>query len=155
MASGAYSAGILNVLNGNIDLDTTTLKVMLVGTGYTYDPDHPNVNAGAGAANLSTNEISATNYAGGFAGAGRKTATITLAEQTANNRVVVKIADLTWTSLGGASNTTVAAAVLIREITNDAASIPIAYLDFTDTATNGGDFTVDFDGTDGNLRFTV
>src|SRR3954471_10153809 len=121
MASGAYSAGILAILNGAIDLDTTTLKVMLVNNSYTYDPDHPFVSSGAGAANLATNEIVATNYTGGFAGAGRKTATVTLAEQTANNRVVVKIADLTWTALGGATNDTVAAAVLIREITNDAA----------------------------------
>lgn len=155
MASGAYTAGITAVLNGTIDLDTTTLKVMLVDAGYTYDPDHPFVSSSSGAANIATNEITATGYTAGFNGAGRKTATVTVVEQTASNRVVVRIADLTWTALGGAVNDTVAAAVLIREITNDAASLPIVYLDFTDISTNGGDVTVDFDGTDGNIRFAV
>jgi hypothetical protein len=149
MASGWFTRGLLNVHNGGIDLDTTTLKVMLVDTGYTYDPDT------AAVSTISAAEITATNYTAGFGGAGRKTATITCAEQTANNRVIETIADLTWTALGGAVNDTVAAAVLIREVTNDAASIPVAYFDFSDITTNGGDVTLDFDGTDGNLRTTV
>ncbi len=157
MSAGAYSKGVLNVLNGTIDLDTSTLKVMLVNSAYVYDPDHPNVSAGSTTANIATNEIVATNYTVGFAGAGRKTATITLTEQTASNRVVVIIGNLTWTALGGASNATVQAGVLIREITNDAASIPIVFMDFSggNVTTNGSDFTLSFDATNGNLRWTV
>lgn len=154
MASGAYSRGILNVLNGTIDLDTTALKVALVKSTYPFDPDQPFVDDGT-ANDVASHEADATGYTGGFAGAGRKSATVTLTEQTANNRVVVKIADLTWTALGGAANNTLGGAVLLREITNDAASIPIAFFDFTDVATNGGDVTVDMDGTDGNIRFAV
>lgn len=124
---------------------------MLVGTGYTYDPDHSSLTTPA------ASELVATNYTGGFAGAGRKAATITLTEQTASNRVVVIIADLTWSSLGGATNDTIKAGILIREITNDAASVPICFMDFSggNVTTNGSDVTLDFDGTDGNIRWTV
>lgn len=149
MAAGAFSRGVLSILNGTIDLDTTALKFMLANSTYTFDPDHSAVS--------SVTEISATNYTGGFAGAGRKSATVTLTEQTANNRVVTIFGNLTWTALGGASNDTVQAGVLIREITNDAASVPIVFLDFTggNVTTNGSDFTISFDATNGNLRWAV
>lgn len=151
MAAGAYSNGVENIINGTIDVDTSTLKVMLVDDGYTYDPDHDFVN------DISGQEITATSYTAGFAGAGRKTASITITEQTASNRVVVIIGDLTWSPLGGATNDVVQAGVLIREITNDAASIPIVFMDFTggNVTTNGSDFTLDMDGTNGNLRWSV
>ena len=46
--------------------------------------------------------------------------------------------------------------VVRKEITNDAASIPIVFLLFAATiTTNGSDLLVDYDGTDGNMRFTV
>lgn len=149
MAAGAFSRGVLSILNGTIDLDTTALKFMLVGSTYTFNPDHDFVD--------DLVEITATNYTAGFNGAGRKAATVTLTEQTANNRVVTIFGNLTWTALGGATNDTVQAGVLIREITNDAASIPIVFLDFTggNVTTNGSDFTINFDATNGNLRWAV
>lgn len=152
MASGWYTQGLLKLLDGTIDIDTSTLKIMLVKSAYTYDPDHDQVS------DISSNEIVATNYTSGFSGAGRKTASITLQNTTASNRVDIAIGDLTWTSLGGASNDTVAAAVLIFETGGaDTASIPIAYLDHTDTPTNGGNFTLDFAalGSGGNLQIAV
>jgi hypothetical protein len=149
MAAGAFSRGVLNILNGTIDLDTTALKFMLAKSTYSFDPDHSAVS--------SVTEISATNYTGGFGGGGRKAATVTLTEQTASNRVVTIFGNLTWTALGGGANDTVQAGVLIREITNDAASIPIVFLDFTggNVTTNGSDFTINFDATNGNLRWAV
>lgn len=70
--------------------------------------------------------------------------------------MVTIISDLTWTAIGGASNNTLEGMALIREITNDAASIPIVYLVFSSTlVTNGSDILCDLDGVDGNLRFTV
>ncbi len=157
MAAGAYSKGVSKILDGTIDLDTTALKFMLVDASYVYDPDHPFVSAGSTTANIATNEITATNYTGGFNGAGRKAATVSISEQTASNRVVTIFSNLTWTALGGATNDTIQAAVLIREITNDAASLPIVFLDFSggNVNTNGSDFTISFDATNGNLRWTV
>lgn len=152
MASGWYSGGLNSILTGAIDIDTSTLKVMLVTSSYTYDPDHTAVNT------ISANEISATNYTGGYGGGGRKTASITTQASTANNRVEIAIADLTWTSLGGVSNATPSGCVLIFETGgNDTASIPIAFLDFSDTPTNGGNFTLDFValGSGGNLQISV
>ena len=156
MASGAYQKGIDDVFKGTIQFGTTALKIMLVNAGYTFDPDHTVVDPGV---NNSTspkfNEVVATNYTGGFGGAGRKTATCSTSVQNANNRTVVIITDITWTALGGATNDTVAAAILIKETTDDTLSRLIAYLDFANTPTNGSDFTLDFDGTNGNLQFSV
>ena len=151
MASGIYLNGLEAILNGTIDPDTTPLKLLLLSTEYVFDRTHANVaalTAGGG-------EVTATGYAGGFNGAGRKTVAVTVTRQNVNGRVVLILADTTWTALGGAANDTVAAAALVREVTSDAASIPIAYLDITDTPTNGSDLTLDYDQVDGNIRFTV
>jgi hypothetical protein len=150
MASGAYSRGVLKVLDGTIDLDTTATKVGLAKSTYAPDPDEASLTT------FASSEADATGYTGAFGGAGRKAATVTLTEQTASNRVVSIIGDLTWTALGGATNNTLGFAVWLREITNDAASVPIAYFQFTsNVTTNGSDILVDFDGTNGNVRWTV
>lgn len=150
MASGAYSRGIHSVNNGTIDLDTTATKIGLAISTYAPDPDESALTT------FATSEATCTGYTGGFNGAGRKSATVTLTEQTANNRDVAIITDLTWTALGGASNNTLAFAVWLREITSDALSVPIAYLNFTsNVTTNGSDILVDFDGTNGNVRWAV
>lgn len=150
MASTAYTNGIENILNGTIDLDTSAVKSMLMKSTYTEDPDHDFVDDLAGA------ECDATGYTGGFNGADRLTTAVTITEQTANNRVVTIFADKTWTAIGGASNNTLEGVAIIREITNDAASIPIVYCLFSATlVTNGSDILVDFDDTDGNLRWAA
>jgi hypothetical protein len=149
MASGAYSRGILSVLNGTIDLDTSPTKIGLAKSAYAPDPDESALTTYA------ASEADCTGYTGGFGGAGRKSASITLTEQTANNRVVAIIGDLTWTALGGATNNTLAYAVWLREITNDAGSVPLAFLNFTNFTTNGSDVLVDMDGVNGNVRWAV
>jgi len=138
----------LKIVNGSIDLDTDTLKVMLVSDSYTTDKDHEFVSS------VNTYEISTSGYSGGFNGAGRKTATVATQYNATSDRVEVVITDITWSSLQ--SGATIGAAILIKEITNDAASPVIAVWDFTtNVATNGGDFTMDFNGTTGNLYLTV
>lgn len=152
MASGNYNRATKEIIDRTLDI-TTGCKIMLVGSEYTFNPDDDFIDAG-GANDPVDAEIDATNYARGFGGAGRKAATITFQEQDANNRAVVKIADLTWTSLGGALNDTVEAAILIKEGSADTDSKLITYFDLPTTPTNGSDFTLDFDATDGNIRFT-
>jgi hypothetical protein len=150
MASTAFSRGILSIINGTIALATTAVKVPLCKSTYAPDPDESALTT------MAASEADCTGYTGGFNGAGRKTGTVTLAEQTANNRVVTIIADLTWTALGGASNNTLGFACLVREVTNDAASIPIAAMQFSSTVTtNGSDVTCDFDNVNGNLRWAA
>lgn len=144
MPSGFYSKALEDILGGVFSL-SSTLKVMLVDTAYVYDPDHTVIDNGANnTTDPSFCELVATNYAGGFNGAGRKTATITRDTDNATNRARFALGDLTWTALGGATNGTIGGAILIREVTNDAASRVVAFWDLTDTPTNGGDITLDF-----------
>ncbi len=148
--SGMYSRGVLSCLNGTIDVDTTVTKMGLAKSTYAPDPDESSLTT------FAASEADCTGYTGAFGGAGRKSATVTLTEQTANNRVVTIFTDLTWTALGGATNNTLGYAVWLREVTNDGASIPLAYLNFSSNlTTNGSDVLVDFDGTNGNVRWTV
>lgn len=155
MASFWYNKAVQEVLTGAIDLDSNTLKVMLVNSTYTPNNDDDVVDAG-GASDAVDAEITATNYTRGWGGAGRKTASITITEQDANNRAVVVFSDITWTALGGATNDTVVGAILIKEGgANDTTSRLIAYWDLSDTATNGGNFVLSMDATNGNLRATT
>lgn len=153
MASFMYNKAVQEILTGAIDLDSNTLKIMLVNSTYTPNRDDDVVDAGGGSDALDA-EISVSGYSGGWGGTGRKTVTLTASEQDANDRAVCVIGDLTWTAL--ASGVTIVGAILIKEGgANDTTSRLIAYFDITDTPTNGGDFTLDFDGTNGNIRFTT
>jgi hypothetical protein len=122
-------------------LASDTLKIMLLRSTYTVNPDNKFVS------DIVASECTATNYTGGFGGAGRKTlASKTITADDTNNRAVFDAADpAAWTALGGATNNTLRYCAIIKEVTNDAASQVIAILDFgADFNTNGGDFSVAF-----------
>lgn len=155
-SSTAYTNGVEAILDGTIDLDTTAIKSMLLQSTYWPDPDQEFVDVAGTTMDLAGHECTATGYTGGFAGADRLAATIVTTEQTASNRVVTIITDQTWTAIGGAANNILSGVALIREVTNDGASIPIAFLLFSSTlTTNGSDILCDWDGTNGNIRWTV
>lgn len=124
------------------DLDGDTIKIALFDAGYTPNKDNDFISD----ATPGTNEIVATNYTGGFGGGGRKTlASKAVNEDATNDRSVFDAADVTWTALGGLTNDTVASAVVVKEITNDAASPILLQLDISpDVVSNGGDFTIAF-----------
>lgn len=145
--SGVYQSGWRKVNDGTISLSSGT-KLMLVKSTYVYNPDSDFVS------DIVASEIVATNYTGGHAGAGRKAVSLTYEDQDGTNRWVVKIPDTTWTALGGGTNDTVGAAILFDEGASDSASVLIACLGISDTPTNGGDLTIDFDAANGNVRFT-
>lgn len=138
MASKWYAKGLLQIQNRTIDWVNDTIKVMLVNASYTFDPDHDFVD------DINANELSGTGYTGGFAGAGRKSlASKAIANDAANDRIEFDAADPSaWTGLNAG---TVAWVILIKEITNDAASVPILALDPTNLVTNGSDVTLVFD----------
>jgi len=157
--AGWYHKALAEIGDGDIDLNSNTIKAMLVSPSYVYDPDHTVIDNGANnSTDPSFNEIVATNYTGGFAGAGRKTLTITggATVDNTNDYGYWTITDVTWSSLGGATNATVGALILVKEITNDTASRLIAYLGITNRATDGNDFPINFkSGAEGgNLRFS-
>lgn len=142
MASLVYNRAKKEIADGTINLISDTIKVMLVKSGYTPNADDDFIDF-TGTSDPAGQEIVATNYTGGFGGAGRKTlANKAWTESDANDRAEFDADDVTWTSLGGASNDTIAAAILVKEITNDAASKLICYVDITDFTTNGGNFTL-------------
>lgn len=154
MASGAYNRGVRELLNGTTDFLTATMKVALLATSpaYTYDPDHDFMDAG-GANDPTDAELNVSGYTRGFAGAGRKTlASKTVTENDTNNRVEFDAADPTWTALGAGQ--TIAAGVVIKEVTNDAATVLYCYLDPTDTPTNGSDITLQI-ASNGFLNFNI
>jgi len=151
MASFVYNNAALLLANGGIDFDTDVLKIMLVQAAYVADNDNVFIEEGVDDAN--EHELTVTGYTPGFGGAGRKTATVTAEKDDGNNRAELDIADLTWTALG--TGETIAGAILIKEITNDLASLLLAYFDVTNTPTNGGDVTLDFDAVEGAIRLST
>jgi hypothetical protein len=132
------------LLNHGIDLLSDTIKVMLVNNTYTPDKDHSFVDSITGG---SSKELTGTGYTGGFSGSGRKTlASKTVTQDDTNDKGVFDAADVTWTGINAG---TVGFIVVIKEITNDAASPILAVIDVTpDVVTNGGDYTAQW-ATDG------
>ncbi len=140
---------------GEVDIIADTIKMAL--TMVDDDPDDPDIEfmgdfLGAGDAE----ELVATGYALGFGGAGRKTlASKTVAVDQANDRAEFDFANITWTALDHATNDIVGC-VMLKEITNDAASPVLAKVD---TATglplslNGSDVTLTVDS-EGFLHWT-
>jgi hypothetical protein len=117
MASAAYNIGQQGLIDGTIDLNTHTIKVRLVTSSYTFAATHTTMsNVGAGV------------------GTDPTLASVTVTDGAFD------AADATWTAVTAGS--TVNAAVIYKFVSNDAGSTPIAYIDITDTATNGGDITL-------------
>lgn len=154
MASGAHTSGITSLLNGTSPFLTTTYKVMLLATAtpYTFNPDDDFIAAG-GVNDPDDAELNVTGYTRGFGGAGRKTlASKTITTNDTNNRVECDAADVTWTALGAGQ--TIEAAEIVVEITSDAASQLVVYLDPANVPTNGSDITLSW-ASNGILNFTV
>lgn len=151
MASGLTNRGLLMMLENDLDLESDTVKIMLVDDTFAFDPDVYVVDKNDDSVNdAHHHEISVSGYTGGFNGAGRKTATVAINQDDTNDRVNIVLTDLTWTTL--AAGATIGMALLIQEVTNDQDSIIIAAFDLSpDIATNGGDFDLDF-STGGDIQ---
>lgn len=155
MAGFVYDQAMGDIATGTINLSSDTLKLMLVTTAYTAAKSDTVVGSAAGTPHAA--EISATNYTSGYGGAGRKSMARSISVDSSANVVrVIFSGNAVWTALGGASNATIHAAVLIKEITDDGASRLIAYFPLaSDLTTNGSDVTLTVDGTNGNITFTL
>jgi hypothetical protein len=153
MPSFVYNKAAEELANGTIDLLTDTIKTMLVTSQYS--PARTDLVVDAGGANDAVDaEINVTGYTRGWGGSGRKTlGTKVVVVDQANNRAEFSAANLTWTTLG--SGATIAAMIVIKEgVSNDTTSRLIAYLDVTDTPTNGGDIAFTFDA-EGIIQFST
>lgn len=116
-----------NIMNGNIDLDTNTIKVALVTSGYSP------TQATHEFFNQVTSEVTGTGYTAG--GATLASAAVT----AAGGKGVFDANDVTWAN----STITARAAVIYKDTGASTTSPIIAYIDFTsDKISSGGDFKI-------------
>lgn len=126
MASFVFNEGANGLTTGGtIVWASDTIKARLVATSATINKDDTTMTPHTA---IGTDQTLAS-----------KTKT----KDTTNDRIVFDAADPVWTAVAGGS--TVGTVTIFKFVTNDAGSTPIASLDITDTATNGGDITIQFD----------
>lgn len=138
MAEGdatVYNHAKEQFLLGNIDLVADTLKMILLGSGYSFSPD-----GNPGYASVSANEITGAGYTAGGKTLGTKTVT---QNDTADN-AKFDAADVTWTSLATA---TIAHAVLWDDTPTAPVADPLLIRWEIATNSNGNDYTLQFAGT--------
>ena len=146
MASLVYTRAKKNIADGTIDLDTHDIRVMLLKVAASTSCDTEG-DVATISAFTTLGELVATNYV-------RKAlANEAVNEDTVNDRAEFDADDVTWTALGGATNDTIGAALVYKFVTADADSIPIAYIELTDTPTNGGDITLQWNS-EGIIQLT-
>lgn len=129
MADIIYNSFKAKIMNGSIDLDTDTIKVMLVTSTYTPNQDTHDFKDDV------TNEVSGTGYTAG----GATIANDSVAVDTTDNEGVYDGDDVTWAT----STITARAAVLYKDTGTASTSPLICYLDFgSDQSSSAGDFTI-------------
>lgn len=133
VSAKVYNAAITSLANKEIDWGSDTIKVMLLGSGYT-----PNQATHQYQSSL-TNEVSGTGYTAGGATLASKT------ESFVGQVKQFKAANVTWV----ASTITARYAAIVDTTPGTAATNPlIAYVDFgADVVSSGGDFTITWDAT--------
>lgn len=142
MPSLMYNEGARQLQSGgSVNFSSDNIDIILLASSYTPNKDDAIATVVAG-------ELSGVSgYTGGFGGAGRKAlGTKTITKDTTNDRIVYDAADPSaWTLAAG--GTVGGAAIIKRGSASDTDAVPLAYLDFTDTPTNGSTFTITFDAT--------
>ena len=129
MASLIYNSAVDDMARGVIDFDTDTFKVMLVTSTYTPNKDTHDKRDDV------TNEVSGTGYT-----AGGVTSACTVTKDTANDKVTLQFASVSW-----ASSTITARGAVIYKSRGGASSADelVAYNDFgADVSTTAGTFTI-------------
>ena len=145
MANFHYNEAAKQVYDGSLDMLVHVIKVGLSTSTHVPDRDDDFLDE-VGADDFVDGELSGTGYVSGFGNSGRKTlASPAIVVDKANDRAEFDAVDSTWTGIDAG---TAAQATLLREITDDAASICIANVDTGGfpIVTNGGDLTIQWDG---------
>jgi hypothetical protein len=137
MANTVYN--VAKKVDGSLDVDTDTVKMLLISGTTAPDPDHTTVSAVLAAAA----ELSATGYSPGASSTDRKTLTVTVTVDNANNRVDHTTNSQTWSALN--SGTLRQVLIYKHTGTNDASNVPIMCIDTASglpLTLNGSDVTV-------------
>lgn len=145
MASVIYNEFKRGSAAGEIDLNADDIRVALLMTNTTADTENDGVNFVADFTTL--DEMDGANYV-------RKAlANEAVNKDDANDRAEFDADDVTWTALGNGTRA-VQGALVYKHVTNDADSIPIAFIEFAATQNPGGsDFTIQWDA-EGLLNLT-
>lgn len=142
MASKMYGQMLAKALNKEIDWDSDTIKVMLVGSSYTPNQDTHVYKSDV------TGEVTGTGYTAGGATLTSKTITY----DPATNVIVLDAADVTW------ANSTVTAryGVIYDDAgASDSTKPLLGYVDFgSDMSSSAGAFVLGWDA-NGIIRITV
>jgi hypothetical protein len=130
MATVIVNSFFKHIMNGGIDLDTDTIKVMLLTSTHTS-----NVDTQEFIDDVSANEVSGTGYTAGGATLANKAVT----QDDTDNEGVFDADDVTWST----STITARYAVYYKD-TGTPATSPIIHIeDFTtDKISSGGNFTI-------------
>lgn len=136
MASGIYDSGFEDMLDGNLDWVVDDIRLMLLKTSYTFAVTHAVVG------NISADEVAGTGYSRKVLG------TKTINFNAGAREFRYDAADVVWTQIQNDLSESTKAAVIFRQITNDADSVLIAYIEDGSTLTfNDGQVTLAFDST--------
>lgn len=131
MASLIYNSCVDDAARAIVDFDTDTFKAMLVTSSYSPNKDTHTKRSDV------TNEASGTGYS-----SGGSTTAATVTKDTANDKVTIAFASVTWTT---ASVTARAAVIYKSRGGASSADELVAYVDFgSDITSTAADFTVTF-----------
>lgn len=133
MADAIYNSFKGKIMDGSIDLDTDTIKVVLVTSSYT-----PNIDTHTQYSHI-TNQVTGTGYTAGGATLANKS----VAVDTTNDRAKFDADDTTWTT----ASVTARGAIIYKYVDNagspDDTSPLICYKDFgADVTSTNADFTI-------------
>jgi len=129
MADVIYNNFKKNIMNGNIDLDTDTIRVMLTTSDYTADADTHEF------MNQVTNEVTGTAYTAN----GEELTSAAVTADTTDDEGVFDADDVTWAS----STITARYAVIYKDTGASTTSPLICCIDFTeDKSSSNGDFKI-------------
>jgi len=124
VTASLYGLALQSALNGEIDFDTDTIKVMLCGSSYTPLQDTHRYKSSV------TGEVTGTGYTAGGLPLSSKTVTYA----SGSNTLTLDAADVTWP----ASSITARYAVIYKDTGTAATSPLICFVDFGEEITSAG-----------------
>jgi hypothetical protein len=141
-----YLNGVKNLNEGDIDWDTDTIKIGLYTSSYTPDQDAHDFRDDLGA-----NEASGgSGYTAGGATIGSRSISV----DAATNEIRLLGADVSWTITGGPLAFRYGVIYKSRGGASSADEL-IGYVDFGAQSVTDAVINVDFDGTNGIIKYTA
>lgn len=133
MASIMYNEGNQSIIDRDIDLAANTIKAMLVNSTYTPNKDDQFIDTG-GASDAVDARLSGTTD--------QTLANKAIGKDDTNDFAYFDADDVVFSAV--TTGQTAVGVVIYKDTGTPTTSKLIAYLDITDTPTNGGDITIQF-----------